>query len=81
MPLPIEEYALIGNCRTAALLGGAVHGRWLIAPVEIGHLHYDGGGNVKHLRKLPSDTRRGDKAIAFTGGFRLWERNSRRSSR
>ncbi|MDE2235854.1 MAG: hypothetical protein KGK44_09935 [Gammaproteobacteria bacterium] len=80
MPLPIEEYALIGNSRTAALLGGAVRGRWLIAPVEIGHLHY-AGGNVKHLRKLPSDTRRCDKAIAFTGGFRLWERSSRRSSR
>ncbi len=32
-----------------------------------------GGGNVKHLRRLPPRTRRGRNADAFTGGFRLWE--------
>ena len=31
-----------------------------------------GGGNVRHLRKLPPGVRRGDNANAFAGGFRLW---------
>jgi polyphosphate glucokinase len=31
-----------------------------------------GGGNVKHLHKLPNGCRRGDNADAFVGGFRLW---------
>jgi polyphosphate glucokinase len=33
-----------------------------------------GGGNVLHLRRLPPQTRRGRNADAFTGGFRLWQR-------
>ena len=32
-----------------------------------------GGGNVKKLKDLPPDTRAGDNANAFQGGFRLWE--------
>jgi len=32
-----------------------------------------GGGNAKHLKKLPPKCRLGDNANAFTGGFRLWE--------
>jgi polyphosphate glucokinase len=42
-----------------------------------------GGGNVKHLDKLPPGCRAGDNANAFLGGFRLWENASeqRRSSR
>jgi len=32
-----------------------------------------GGGNVKHLAKLPPGCRAGDNANAFLGGFRLWE--------
>jgi polyphosphate glucokinase len=32
-----------------------------------------GGGNVKHLAKLPPGCRAGDNAHAFLGGFRLWE--------
>ncbi len=32
-----------------------------------------GGGNVKHLKKLPPGCRAGDNANAFLGGFRLWE--------
>jgi len=32
-----------------------------------------GGGNVRKLKKLPPDTRRGDNSDAFTGGFRLWK--------
>ncbi len=31
-----------------------------------------GGGNVKELKKLPPDCRRGDNKRAFQGGFRLW---------
>jgi polyphosphate glucokinase len=33
-----------------------------------------GGGNVKHLVKLPPGCRAGDNANAFVGGFRLWEK-------
>jgi polyphosphate glucokinase len=32
-----------------------------------------GGGNVKHLEKLPPKCRAGDNANAFVGGFRAWE--------
>jgi polyphosphate glucokinase len=32
-----------------------------------------GGGNVHRLSQLPPQTRRGDNADAFAGGFRLWE--------
>jgi polyphosphate glucokinase len=32
-----------------------------------------GGGNVKHLKKLPAGCRKGNNANAFIGGFRLWE--------
>lgn len=32
-----------------------------------------GGGNSRHLRKLPPGVRRGDNANAFAGGFRLWQ--------
>jgi polyphosphate glucokinase len=32
-----------------------------------------GGGNAKHLRKLPSNARLGHNLTAFRGGFRLWE--------
>jgi polyphosphate glucokinase len=31
-----------------------------------------GGGNVKHLKKMPPGCRTGDNANAFLGGFRLW---------
>jgi polyphosphate glucokinase len=31
-----------------------------------------GGGNATLLKKLPPDTRLGDNANAFLGGFRLW---------
>jgi polyphosphate glucokinase len=39
-----------------------------------------GGGNVKQLKKLPPGCRAGDNANAFSGGFRLWQKNSRRNS-
>lgn len=32
-----------------------------------------GGGNVDHLHDLPQGCRRGDNALAFEGGFRLWD--------
>jgi polyphosphate glucokinase len=32
-----------------------------------------GGGNVKKLKELPPNSREGDNANAFLGGFRLWE--------
>jgi polyphosphate glucokinase len=36
-----------------------------------------GGGDVAHLKRLPPQTRRGDNAYAFLGGFRLWERHNK----
>jgi len=35
-----------------------------------------GGGNAKHLKKLPRGVRLGDNANAFRGGFKLWARRS-----
>jgi len=35
-----------------------------------------GGGNADKLDKLPPKTRLGDNANAFTGGFRLWEKDA-----
>jgi len=32
-----------------------------------------GGGNAKHVRSLPPDSRLGDNRNASLGGFRLWE--------
>ena len=39
-----------------------------------------GGGNVCLLKKLPPDTRRGDNANAFQGGYRLWTKRYSRST-
>jgi polyphosphate glucokinase len=36
-----------------------------------------GGGNVKQLKELPAGCRQGDNANAFTGGFRMWERDAK----
>lgn len=33
-----------------------------------------GGGNAKKLKEIPPGCRLGDNANAFTGGFRLWEK-------
>jgi polyphosphate glucokinase len=37
-----------------------------------------GGGNVKHLKALPTGCKPGNNANAFVGGFRLWEKRSKR---
>jgi len=34
-----------------------------------------GGGNAKKLTRLPPNSRLGDNANAFKGGFRLWQRD------
>ena len=39
-----------------------------------------GGGNVKKLKKLPNGCRMGNNANAFRGGFRLWQKTSRRNA-
>jgi polyphosphate glucokinase len=39
-----------------------------------------GGGNVKLLEKIPNGCRAGNNANAFTGGFRLWEKQGKKSS-
>jgi polyphosphate glucokinase len=36
-----------------------------------------GGGNVKKLKELHPNTRAGDNANAFVGGFRLWDKNDK----
>lgn len=43
-----------------------------IAALEVDYVVL-GGGNSRHLKKLPPHTRRGDNANAFKGGFRLWK--------
>ena len=35
-----------------------------------------GGGNAKHVKDLPPDTRMGDNRNAFVGGSRLWEKKT-----
>jgi polyphosphate glucokinase len=40
-----------------------------------------GGGNVKHLEKLPKGCREGDNANAFVGGFRAWEAEDGRTGK
>jgi polyphosphate glucokinase len=37
-----------------------------------------GGGNVNKLDKMPPGCRGGDNALAFRGGFLLWEKEGRR---
>ena len=39
-----------------------------------------GGGNAANLKRLPPQTRRGDNAYAFLGGFRLWERQNQNAA-
>jgi predicted NBD/HSP70 family sugar kinase len=34
-----------------------------------------GGGNVRHMKRLPRGVKRGSNANAFTGGYRLWKSN------
>jgi predicted NBD/HSP70 family sugar kinase len=40
-----------------------------------------GGGNVNKLDKLPPGCRAGDNALAFRGGFMLWEKAGQRKKR
>jgi polyphosphate glucokinase len=40
-----------------------------------------GGGNVNKLDKLPPGCRAGDNALAFRGGFLLWEKDGRQKTR
>ena len=42
-----------------------------MAALEIDYVVY-GGGNARHLRELPPNTRLGSNANAFKGGFRMW---------
>jgi polyphosphate glucokinase len=35
-----------------------------------------GGGNVRHLKRLPPKTRIGGNADALAGGFRLWDKSA-----
>jgi polyphosphate glucokinase len=35
-----------------------------------------GGGNARHIKDLPPNTRMGDNRNAFVGGSRLWEKKT-----
>ena len=64
----------LGNKKWRGMLEEVVEGfRMALLPDYI----VLGGGNVANLRRLPPHTRRGDNAHAFSGGFRLWERQDR----
>jgi hypothetical protein len=39
-----------------------------------------GGGNVNKLDELPPGCRAGDNALAFQGGFLLWEKKGGRKT-
>lgn len=47
MALRLEDYALLGDTHTAALSGGARHGRWTMSPA---------GGAVPHGRRYRGDS-------------------------
>jgi polyphosphate glucokinase len=55
----------------AAVVG---HLRSALLPDEV----VIGGGNLRHLDRLPPGCRAGDNANAFAGGFRLWAAGNRR---
>jgi polyphosphate glucokinase len=40
-----------------------------------------GGGNAKRLKQLPADTRLGENANAFRGGYLLWKKSRARSAK
>jgi len=40
-----------------------------------------GGGNVRFMDELPPNTRRGNNANAFRGGFRLWDDETTKAKR
>ena len=40
-----------------------------------------GGGNINKLDRIPPGSRAGDNALAFKGGFLLWEDERTRGSR
>jgi polyphosphate glucokinase len=48
----------------------------LTAALEVGDVVI-GGGNARLLKRLPPHARLGNNSHAFTGGFRLWQRNRR----
>jgi len=59
----------LGNKRWRGIVNNVVNGfRKALLPDYI----MLGGGNVAHLKRLPAQTRQGDNAFAFVGGFRLW---------
>jgi polyphosphate glucokinase len=43
-----------------------------VAALEVDYVVL-GGGNARHLNDLPPNTRLGENANAFKGGFRLWD--------
>jgi len=52
----------------------------LAAALEVDYVVL-GGGNARHLKKLPPKARLGDNNNAFVGGFRLWKERDARESR
>lgn len=68
----------LGEERWHAMVSAVVRGlRKALLPDDV----VLGGGNVKKLKRLPPQTRRGDNFNAFVGGFRLWQQGRSRKGR
>ena len=76
--LGLKGLARLGITRWRACFGEVL--TRFISALELDDLVV-GGGNVSKLDGVPPRCRMGDNALAFRGGFLLWERNGRSRSR
>lgn len=69
------------DCVSIGYPGPVIHGNPVHEPYNLGGGWVGfvvlGGGNAKHIKDLPPDTRMGDNRNAFVGGSRLWEKKTK----